>query len=237
MSDAFSELTKDITSLGFDAVLYSFFPRPMYINAKIQPVLHFSEAFAPFVSNYLTNDYGNRDFILRLALEGRQGTVDWWEEINSGNVTKEEQEVTIDAKQNFGIHHGLSIPILSGSFAISGISVISKNPDLSHFQEIKEQSLDALKELASDYHTKIIMSQNDVRFFVLPLIEQLNDTKKKVIKHLMSGKPMKNISDTYGGLTPRYAEKVVIEIRKEFGDISKNELIYILGMIHVHQFL
>ena len=68
----------------------------MYINSNVQPVLHFSDSFAPYIAYYLKNDYGNRDFVLLLALQGRREPIDWWEEIEDGNVTKEEEEVTQD---------------------------------------------------------------------------------------------------------------------------------------------
>ncbi len=132
---AFDILAGEVERLGWDGVLYTFFPKPMYMNSEIQPVFHYSKAFEPFVLHYLKNDYGNRDFILRLALEGREGPVDWWEEISKGSVSEKEKMVTTDAKINFGIHHGLSIPSLSGSFAVAGISVMSMDEDFDHFKK------------------------------------------------------------------------------------------------------
>ena len=234
--ETFDGLVSEIKQIGFDGVLYSFFPRPMYLNSKIQPVLHFSENFTPFVTHYLENDYGNSDFILRLALEGRSEPIDWWEEINAGNVSETEASVTLDAKQNFGIHHGLSLPVLSGSFAVSGISVVSMSNDIEKFEKIKSQSMAQLQEVSSNYHTKIIMSREDMRFFIEPLLGRLNDTKKKVLKHLLSNQPMKTIPET-AGISQKYAEKVILKMRKEFGNISTNELLYILGMVHIHEYL
>ena len=80
------------------------------------------------------------------------------------------------------------------------------------------------------------MSQEGMRFFIEPLLERLNDTKRKVLKHLLSNQPMKTIPETEG-ISQKYAEKVILMMRKEFGDISTNELLYILGMVHIHQYL
>jgi hypothetical protein len=234
--ESFDQLVLAIKQLGYDDVLYSFFPRPMYLNSKIQPVLQYSEGYAPFVSHYLENNYGNCDFILRLALEGRNTPIDWWEEIANGDVSPEEAEVTLDSRQKFGIQQGISIPVLSGSFAIAGISVISKTGSEADFKKLNDKSLEKLTKLASNYHTKIIMSQEDMRFFIEPLLERLNETKKKVLKHLLSNQPMKTIPETEG-ISQKYAEKVILIMRKEFGDISTNELLYILGMVHIHQYL
>ena len=232
----FKALEDKINALGFDGVLYSFYPKPMYMNQNIQPVLHYSDRFAPFVGHYIENNYGNRDFVLRLALQGRLEPIDWWQEIEQGNVSPEEQEVTQDARDQFGIQHGLSIPVLFGTFAIAGISVINTNSNRAEFPTRKEASLEALYEIATHYHSEVIKSSKALHFFILPLLESLNDTKRKVLKHLISGKPMKTIEDVYG-VKQRYAEKVLLDIRKEFGGISANELIYILGMINILEYL
>ena len=106
----------------------------------------------------------------------------------------------------------------------------------AEFQALKKKSLPELTTLASNYHSRIIMSEEDMRFFIEPLLKRLNDTKKKVLKHLLSNQPMKTISETEG-ISHKYAEKVILKMRKEFGDISTNELLYILGMVHIHQYL
>jgi hypothetical protein len=229
----FTHLAETINYLGFDGVLYTFYPKPMYLCSKVQPVLHYSESFAPFVAHYIKNNYGNRDFVLRLALQNRKKkAIDWWEEINRGNVSREERAVTEDARKNFGIQYGLSIPALKGIYAISGISVISQNPCPIHFQKLKKIHIDQLFELARQYHARIVNSKAELRFFLHPLLERLNNTQKKVIKHLLAGQPMKNIPHT-SGVTPRYAEKTLNSLRQELGGITTNELIYLLGMIGI----
>lgn len=233
---AFDTLTKQIEQLGFDGVLYSFHPKPIYMNNKTQPVLQYSDSLAQFVAHYLKNNYGNNSFITRLALAGRRDPIDWWEEENAGNLSQSEGDVIRDAKQNFDIHNALAIPVLSSSFAIAGASVMSMSEDREHFEKLKYQSLEQLKEYASNYHTQIIMSREEMRFFIEPLLARLNDTKKKVLLHLVSGQPMKTISETHG-ISHRYAEKVILNMRKEFGDISTNELLYILGMVHIQEYL
>ena len=234
----FDKLTEDITSCGFEGVLYSFFPRYLYLNEKVQPILHYSDALAPFVDHYLQNNFGNHDFVLRMALEQKtKKPIDWWEEIRAGNVSPEEQKVTNTAKRKFGIHHGLSIPALSGTFAIAGISAVSKNEDLKHFKQLRESCEEKLFKLAAEYHSQMMRSHEEVRFFLTPLLERLNTTQKKVLKHLLSSKPMKAIPDTYQGLSPKYAEKVLYNLRIEFGGISTPELCYLLGMAHAHEYL
>lgn len=233
--ERFANLTQVISDLGFDGVLYSFYPKPMYMNKEVQPVLHYSDGFAPFVSHYIASNYGNRDFVLRLALQDHKKAIDWWDEINAGRVSREERVVTEDARVNFGIQHGLSIPALRGTFAVAGISVMSRN-SLSHFQMLKKSHLAQLFSLSSEYHASVISSKASLRFFIQPLLESLNATQKNVLKHILNGKPMKSIPHIYG-IKPRYAEKVLLNIRAEFGNITTNELIYILGMVNMHEYL
>jgi hypothetical protein len=237
MGDAFGiefqHLTESVADLGFDGVVYSFYPKPSYVNEKIQPMLHFSEAFAPFVDHYMNHDYWKRDFVLRLAMKGRRKPIDWWHEINAGNVSADEQTVTREAREVFSIRQGLSVPVLSGEYAIAGISVMSKNEDPEHFAQLIDDGLKDLEKLATRYHGKILLTKEEIQFFIRPLLESLNDTKKTVLKHLIIGQPLKTIE----GVKERYAEQVVMKIRKDFGGITTNELLYILGMMNFNDFL
>lgn len=234
--EVFTALTETVSSMGFDGVLYSFYPKPMYHSPEVQPILHYSENLALFVAHYIQNNYGNRDFVLRLALQDWKKPIDWWEEISAGNVMPEERAVTEDARKNFGIHYGLSIPALRGTFAVAGISVISKNSSASHFQKLKRAHLTRLFTLSSEYHISVISSKESLRFFITPLLENLNTTQKTVLRHVLTGRPMKSIPHT-SGIAPRYAERVLAGIRQEFGNITTTELIYIMGMVNIHEYL
>ncbi|MBJ6611578.1 MAG: autoinducer binding domain-containing protein [Candidatus Thiothrix moscowensis] len=234
--EAFATLTEAVTDLGFDGVLYSFYPKPMYLNKNVQPVLHYSADFAPFVAHYIKNNYGNRDFVLRLALQDWRKPIDWWAEINAGRVSRQERAVTEEARKHFGIQYGISIPAQRGTFAIAGISVMTKNSSANHFQTLKKTHLDQLFALANDYHNTVFHSKESLRFFITPLLNSLNDTQKAVLRHVLTFKPMKSIPHTWG-ITPRYAEKVLTNIRQEFGNITTNELLYILGMVNIHEYL
>ena len=108
--------------------------------------------------------------------------------------------------------------------------------DINAFKELKRQSLNDLQILANEYHSHILKSKDDLLFFILPLLENLTETKKRVLKHLMSGQPMKTIPQTYD-ISQRFAEKTLVNIRKDFGNISTNELMYILGMVNMHEYL
>lgn len=232
----FKKLTANIKDLDFDGVLYSFFPKAMYLDDKTQPLMHFSDNFAPFVNHYLANNYGNKDFVIRLIHQRGIQPIDWWQEINAGNVTRAESEVTISARDNFSIQNGLTIPVLNSTFAMAAVSVVSTNNDLNIFQEVKNKHINGLQELSKNYHIYIMSSNKKLRFFVEPLFTNLNQSKKNVIKHLISGAPMKSIGNTYD-ISQRYAEKTLINIRIQFGSISTNELLYLFGVCGINEYL
>lgn len=232
----FDQLLEEVRALGFDDVLYSFIPKPLYFHPKLQPKLHFSDGLASFVRYYIDNDFGNRDFVLRLANEGVVEPIDWWYEIDSGNVSSLEKEVTLAAKNLFGIHHGLSISVPHGKFAICGISVTSNERNREKFDNLKASSIKRLSELAHSYHMLIISQTNEVDYFISPIIESLSRKKLMVLQHLLSGSPITEIENHYP-ISRRYAEKLLIQIKQELGCKSTYELMYILGTIKFDIFL
>ncbi len=233
---SFDQLVHEVRALGFDDVLYSFIPKPLYSHPKLQPRLHFSEGLASFIDYYIDNHFGNRDFVLRLANEGVVEPIDWWYEIDSGNVSGLEKEVTLAAKNLFGIHHGLSISVPHGKFAICGISVTSNKCDRENFNNLKTSSIERLSELADSYHRLIISQTNEVGFFVSPIVKSLSRKKLMVLQHILSGNPIIDIENHYP-ISRRYAEKLLIQIKQEFGCKSTYELMYILGTIKLDMFL
>ena len=233
----FNELDQKIKSLGFDGVLYSFYPKTFHKNSSFQPIIQFSDCYAPFVEHYIKQDYGNKDFVLRLAFRGSRKFIDWWEEIRMGNVKKEEKVVTYDARDNFGIHHGLTIPVLKGANAIAGISVISLKPDLKAFQKIKSETLERLFIYADEYHAKILSRNDQICYFFESIVEHFDLPKKQVLKHILLGKPLKNIDETAPDIAPKSAEKIFANIRKEFGNIKTPQLIYLLGKMDAEKYL
>jgi len=117
----------------------------------------------------------------------------------------------------------------------AGVSIISFSKKHVN-KEINPDLLEHLKTCSKMYHDHT-MAYQDARYeFILPILDSLTPKKKIVLKHLISGQPMKNITGE-ANITIRYAEKLLIELRKEFGNISKNELIYFLGLLNITKYL
>ncbi len=81
------------------------------------------------------------------------------------------------------------------------------------------------------------MIHQDARYIVILLILQTLTPKKIIIiKYLISGIRMKYIADNEE-ISTRYAEKLLIELRKHFENISTNESIYLFGLLNISEYL
>jgi len=235
LEDRFSALEHEITMSGFDAVLYSFAPQLSHLADSISPVFQYSEKYSDLLSNYQKHNYNENDFIIRLIKEGRLSAIDWWYETQKISLSKEEKEVNRVCREIFGVTKGLTFPTLSSDMGFAGVSIISFSETYIH-KEVSTTMLEHLKICSEMYHDHT-MAHQDARYqFILPILESLTPKKKIVLKHLISGQPMKNITEE-ADITIRDAEKLLIELRKEFGNISKNELIYFLGLLNITEHL
>ena len=117
----------------------------------------------------------------------------------------------------------------------AGVSIISFKEDFTD-KKIDTNILNHLKTCSLMYHDHSMIHQDARYEFILPILETLTPKKKLLIKYLISGKPMKNIADE-ADITTRYADKLLSELRRQFGNISKNELIYLLGLLNISEYL
>jgi len=235
--EAFSRLCEDTEKLGFDAVIYTFYPKTFHKSLDMQPVLQYSSQFEPFVKHYIENDYANKDFVIRIAFKGSKESIDWWEEIDNGNVREDELEVTLDGRDNFGIQNGITIPVLNGPHAIAGISAITMNSNKAYFERLKSEKLELLIKHAKEYHFNIMSSNCGVFKFIEGIIEHLDEPKKLVLQHLLRNEPMKTVESWNPGLTAKNAETILRAIKQELGNISTNQLMYLLGKMDAEKLL
>lgn len=234
---AFADLCQEVEALGFDGVVYTFYPKSFHKSIDMQPVLQYSTKFEPFVKHYIANDYGNRDFVIRIAFKGAKKSIDWWEEINNGNVRDDELQVTLDGRDNFGIQNGITVPVLKGPYAIAGISAITMNPDKANFRKLKSEKLDTLILCAREYHFRVMATNSGIFEFVESIIQHLDTPKKIVIKQLLKNQPMKTIESWDSGLTAKNAETILRNLKQELGSISTNQLMYLLGKMDAEKLL
>lgn len=230
----FSILEDFILDAGFDGVFYSFFPKLSSLSNTLQPAFQFSNCYAAFIKEYQDNNYIQHDFIMRLIEEGNHEIIDWWKEEELTKLSDNEKLLCNTIKNKYKVTKGLTFPTLNNNHGFAGASIVSFK---STYKDIKIENevLKQLKDSVQIYHDHMMMHQDDRYKFILPLLKSLTVKKKIVIKHLISGQPMKKIEEH--GVTERYGEKLLLEIRKSFGDISKNELIYLLGLLNISEYL
>jgi DNA-binding CsgD family transcriptional regulator len=233
--EKFLILEKEVALSGFDGVLYTFIPKLSRLTDSLQPVFQFSKSYTDLITNYQKNDFSRHDFLIRLVEEGKLDIIDWWSEAERINLTAEEEKVNKVAKEEFGITKGITFPTLSNDMGYAGISIISFKQDFSDIT-IEASVLNHLKSCSRMYHDHSMIHQDARYEFILPILNTLTPKKKLLIKYLISGKPMKNIADE-ADITTRYADKLLSELRKQFGNISKNELIYLLGLLNISEYL
>jgi len=235
LNDKFSTLESEVLASGFDGVVYTFIPKLSRLTASLKPVFLFSEKHADLLEYYQKHDYSRHDFTIRLVEEGKMDIIDWWAEAEKIILSKKEKEVALMEKEYFGITKGITFPTLSSDIGIAGVSIISLKKEYIN-KEIDPALLQHLKTYCRMYHDHTMIHQDARYEFILPILDSLTPKKKLVLKHLISGQPMKNITKE-ADITTRYAEKLLVELRKNFGDISKNELIYYLGLLNINEYL
>jgi len=233
IDEKFAILEQVVKDAGFDAILYTFIPKLSRL-INLQPVFRFSNGYAQFIEHYHKNNFSKHDFLLRLLEEGITDPVDWWEKAALMDLTEEEKHVNNTARHKFGITKGLGFPTLGSNLGLAGVSIISFKKEDEN-RQIEPEIINSLHKNSRIYHDHMMVHQDDRYSFILPLLDSLTPKKKIVIKHLISGQPMKNIEDQ--GVTERYGEKLLLELRKSFGDITKNELIYLLGLLNITEYL
>ena len=223
--DAFNTYYKLIKDAGFDGVLYSYIPHiSVASQLSIPPFFKASEKYLDFLAYYAEHRLDKQDFVIQAMRNGEDQVFNWWAEAKKRNVQEDELRVLTVAKEKYGITNGFTIPTMAEQRGIAGASVISSLDD-SEFEKRLNNSIDTVALCTRMFHDFTLSSPLSSNTFVLPFFPNLTEKEIQVLRFQLTGKPMKLIKDTTG-ITPKYAEKLLINIRKKFGNISKNELIH-----------
>ena len=223
--DAFDTYYKLIRDAGFDGVLYSYIPNiSVASRLSIPPFFKASEKYLDFLAYYSENRLDQHDFIIDAMKKGDGYVMDWWEEAKKRKIKTSEKEVLIVAKEKYGINNGITIPTLAEQRGIAGAAIIS-SLEGKDFETLKKDNIETVVLCTKMFHTFTLSSPLSSNSFILPFFPNLTEKEILVLRFQLTGKPMKTIEDSTG-ITPKYAEKLLINIRRKFGNISKNELIH-----------
>lgn len=224
--EAFDIYFQLVLELGFDGVLYSFIPHISTASIfSIPPIFKSSETYSQdYLTYYGENQVDKLDPIFKLIKNGETNIIDWWEAAEERNFSDKEKEILRIARDNFGIINGITIPTLSEQRGIAGASIITSKTN-KEYAKLKSKSIQTLALCTGMFHDFTLSRPLSSNSFVLPFFPDLTKKEIQVLRFQLTGKPMKQIEDSTG-ITTKYAEKLLANIRKKFGNISKNELIH-----------
>jgi hypothetical protein len=234
-SGKFSLLEKEVRKAGFNAALYTFIPKLSQLSNSLEPVFQYSNIYQQRMRDYKNNQTYRDDFVIRLFELGNTQCIDWWEISKQIELTKKEKHANHKTKEHFGVSRGISFPTLNNDMGIAYVSVIKLKDNTSN-NDISSEMLAYLNKCSQVYHDHA-MTHQDLRYhFILPILRTLTPKKVTLIEYLISGKPINCISK-HENISTRYAEKLLIETRKQFGNISTNELIYLMGCLNIAEYI
>ncbi len=230
IEDCFQIYEKYIHQLHFNGVVYSFIPK-MTLEKEQSPIFQYSDTYQDFLAHYLAEDFSKQDFTIReIQLNQQLNPMDAWEYERKGMLSKKERSVIEIAREDYGIINTLSIPIMNKEIGIAGVTVFSTE-QTALFNKIKAENIETLRILTHQFNEKIIYQSHFFKNFLPPQLLNLTKKEQYILKFIIQGKTMKELPEDY--ISHRYGEKILGIIRKKFGNISTNQVIYYASKYHL----
>lgn len=236
--EAFDAYDKQVQKLGYEGAIYAFIPK-LYLKAgsPITPIFKISESRDPaFIKHYIDAGFEKDDFtIQRIVYQEESKIIDWWEEEAKGTLNPAQKNVIATAKEIYGIHNGISVPIMNSQKGIATVSVTSSEKG-DAYQTLITENFQIFQDCTIIFHQHITSNPQLQHYFLSPLLSKLTSTEKRLLPFLASGLPVKAINLT-PKVTPKYADKLIYSIRRKFGNINKAQLIYHIGLLQLNDSL
>lgn len=231
--EAFAVYTRCVQSLGFEGVLYTFIPQlHLQSGLPLAPLFITSDTYNPhFLKHYQEAGFEKHDFTIKKITQGETHVIDWWVEARKPETTAPERHVVITAEQDYGIKHGLSLPLV-GAAGFGGASIISAEKD-ALYQRLLATNLSTLMCCTQIFHEHVMSKPALRAFFLAALLEQLSVKERQLLPFLITGLPMKTLPKYLPGISQKYGEKLLESILKKFGGINKAQLLYYLGLLQL----
>lgn len=233
----FFALEKAATALGFENVSYTYVPSVLGNSLQqYAPVFKLSRSYnMAFIEHYTQEMFALHDFTIKRIRTGDLRPMNWWEEADQKALSDDEKHVIEVAREDYGIRNGLSLPTFSDGASIAGVSVTS--PDSDHqFQLLYGERRDAMRKIARIFSDRVLVMPQNRASFLLPLLERMSKTEKLLLQKLSQDKTL-NVAASELGIGQRYANNLIEGLRSKLGNISREQLLYIAGMLEFSKLL
>lgn len=243
--EAFLAFEQQVYRLGFEGVLYTFIPRiVLETNLPKNLIYRVSDTYCPaYMSHYTEAEFGRNDPIVKTIAEGNLAPLDWWIEVEKGQMDEAGKKVIVTAREDYQVVNGLTLPLMSSARGIAGASFISSEKDRL-FEKLKSNSLDRLALSTRMFHAAVQSNALHAEPFVRPFIKDLTQKEKAVLRGLAEGKPMKRIASELN-TDIKYLDKVIRHVREKFSGVAvdegtklnRNQLLYFVGLMNLLDWL
>ena len=238
IDEMFLALEKATASLGFDNLSYTFVPGGISQSPnKLQPIFKISKRYnVGFIRHYVDAEFGQEDFTIKRILSGELSPMVWWQEAKNKSISRAEKAVIEVARGEYGIHHGISIPTYTDGYNIAGVSVTREYRD-HQFDELCLERGEHLQRISQMFSDRVLCRHDIRAVFMAPFLQKLTATEKKVLSKLAKGCNLKAVCHELQLDYKYVANSVIKSLRKKFGNVTRDALMYEAGMLNFSQLL
>ncbi|MDD5393254.1 MAG: hypothetical protein PHE17_09565 [Thiothrix sp.] len=136
------------------------------------------------------------------------------------------------ARADYGIRNALTIPTMTNKDGIAGASIISSEHD-APFALLKQEKLDTLFLITRAFHSCVLAEQQLSKQFLRPFLASLNQKEIDILRHLARGEPFKRIEYSVDVASYRVAANILDKLRGKFGGITRDRLMFLVGLLHL----
>jgi DNA-binding CsgD family transcriptional regulator len=234
----FSGLEKAVQAMGFDNVSYTYVPGAIGQSLhQLAPIFKLSSAYnTQFIQHYSDARFGNHDFTIKRIMGGDLTPMIWWREADAKRLSKSELEVIEVARQDYGIHQGISLPTFTDGRSIAGVSITREEKDLA-FEQLYEEKGSYLRKMSMMFSNRVLCMEEARVIFMIPIVQSLSLTEKQVLCELAKGRNLKSVCLELDLDYKYVANSVIKSLRKKFGNVTRDALMYEAGLLNIVRLL